>query len=74
ADVAFPSATLTRIGAITVRGSVLGTVAAGDHFGFVAEQIGSVTIGRTKQRIPAVGQFTSVGTTGDVTIHVVTPT
>ena len=73
ADIAFPSTTISRIGAITVRGSVMGTIAAGDHFGFVAEQIGGVTIGKTKQTIPAVGGFTAIGTTGDVTIHVVAP-
>lgn len=35
---------IARIAAITIKGQVLGTTAAGDHFGFVAQGIGPVKI------------------------------
>src|SRR5262249_7104807 len=36
---------VSRIRSISIGGAVLGTAASGDHFGFVAEQIGSFTLG-----------------------------
>jgi hypothetical protein len=36
---------LARIGSITIGGTVRGTSAAGDSFGFIAEEIGRVKIG-----------------------------
>jgi hypothetical protein len=38
----------SRIAAVIVKGSVVGTAATGDHFGFVAEEIGAFRIGRRK--------------------------
>ena len=37
----------SKIASITIAGQVLGTAAAGDNFGFVAQQIGSVQVGGT---------------------------
>ena len=37
----------SSIGAVTIGGHALGTQAAGDHFGIVAEQIGTLEIGDT---------------------------
>lgn len=36
---------IARIASITIKGTVSGTAATGDHFGFVAQQIGAVKIG-----------------------------
>ena len=44
----FPSDSLTvasRIASITIKGRALGTAGGTDHFGFVAQKIGSVSIG-----------------------------
>jgi hypothetical protein len=35
----------SRIGSVTVRGAVSGTATAGDHFGFVAAEIGAFRVG-----------------------------
>lgn len=35
---------IARITAITIKGQALGTTAAGDHFGYIAESIGPVKI------------------------------
>ena len=45
AGVPDSSRRLARIGSIAIGGSVRGTSAAGDHFGFIAEEIGRVRIG-----------------------------
>jgi len=36
---------IARIASIAIKGVVQGTVAGGDHFGFVAEQIGKLSVG-----------------------------
>jgi hypothetical protein len=60
----------SKIGSVTIGGQVLGTIGGTDHYGFVAETIGSVHIGGT--RVPtAPGMHTddvSIGTTGDFSI------
>ena len=46
--VAGGTATIARIASILIRGTALGSLfVAGDHFGFVAQQIGSLKIGPT---------------------------
>jgi hypothetical protein len=37
----------SRIASVTIGGQVLGTMAADDHFGIVAEEVGAVKIGGT---------------------------
>jgi hypothetical protein len=37
-----------KIASVVIKGRVLGTVAPGDHYGFVAQQIGSMSIGGAK--------------------------
>ena len=37
-------ATIAAIARINIKGAVAGTAAAGDHFGFVAEELGTVKI------------------------------
>ena len=51
-DVVIPGADadgiLSRIASILIRGTVVGSGAAGDHFGFTAQQIGSFKAGGIK--------------------------
>jgi hypothetical protein len=47
-DTLQPGGSLTviaRIASIAIKGGVTGSLASGDHFGFVAEEIGTVKIG-----------------------------
>jgi hypothetical protein len=65
---------ISKIASITVRGFVFGTpesIATGDHEGFVAEQIGSLKIGRfTVHLTPdAHNDNRQIGNTTDVTLH-----
>ena len=39
---------IAKIASIAIKGEVLGTVGGADHFGFVAEEIGSFSVGGTK--------------------------
>jgi hypothetical protein len=39
---------VSKIASILIKGTALGTIGTGNHFGFVAEQIGSFKIGTTK--------------------------
>jgi hypothetical protein len=64
----------SKIASITIGGVIKGTASAvnpDDHFGFVAEQIGSFTVAGVP--IPLLNGAHSdnrtIGTTGDVTIH-----
>jgi hypothetical protein len=60
----------SKIGSVTIGGQVLGTIGGTDHYGFVAETIGTVHIGGSL--VPtAPGMHTddvSIGTTGDFSI------
>jgi hypothetical protein len=38
---------ISKIASIAIKGAAFGTIAAGDHFGFVAEEIGKLRIGAT---------------------------
>lgn len=60
---------LSSISSIVIGGPALGSVAGGDHFGFVAQKLGTISIGGIKQTIPAAGDFTEIGNTNDFAIH-----
>ncbi|HEV7403968.1 MAG TPA: hypothetical protein VGO11_13605, partial [Chthoniobacteraceae bacterium] len=65
----------SKIASITIGGLIKGTTGGGvnatDHFGFVAEQIGSFTVAGVA--IPLMANAhndnRAIGLTGDVTIH-----
>ena len=63
--------TLATIGSINIEGQVAGTARSGDHFGFVAELIGSFRLGGT--RIPLSDGPSNdnrpLGITGDVRLR-----
>jgi hypothetical protein len=69
-DGPVPAAKLARIAAITIGGQVFGSAAAGDHFGFIACNIGPVKIGGVTYQPGAVPIELSP-ISGDVTIRVV---
>jgi hypothetical protein len=62
---------LSKINSITIGGQVMGTVGGTDHFGFVAEIVGSFKVGGTT--LPLLSgksnDHKSVGITGDVRVH-----
>ena len=63
---------LAKIASITIAGQVFGTplsVNMNDHFGFVAEQIGSIKVGGNNLVLPANNTPLAIGETGDVSIH-----
>ncbi|HEX8310876.1 MAG TPA: hypothetical protein VF614_06145 [Chthoniobacteraceae bacterium] len=66
----------SRIASITIGGKVGGTPASGDHFGFVAQEIGSLSVagtqiplkvGRSNDNVGLVGAKYELGSTGDFT-------
>jgi len=58
---------VSRIASVAIRGQVIGSAAAGDHLGFVAEQIGTFKcLGFT---VPLTDVFELSPITGDVTIR-----
>jgi hypothetical protein len=61
----------SRIGSIVIGGEVMGTTAAGDHFGFTAESVGALSIAGTV--IPLLAgphnDNESLGSTGDVSVR-----
>jgi hypothetical protein len=60
-----------RIARVTIGGQILGTVAAGDHYGIVAEDVGSLRIGGTVIPLtaPRHTDDVSVGITGDFEVR-----
>jgi hypothetical protein len=66
---------VSRIASITIKGVALGTVGAADHYGFVAQQIGSLSIAGT--RFPLIAGASSaadvtgylIGATGDLRVR-----
>jgi hypothetical protein len=73
-DMPIASSPTAKISSIVIKGYVMGTTdefSATDHFGFVAPSIGSVKIGSATQAIPAAGNATEIGATGDFTIRIV---
>ena len=71
--IAGGNAILSKIASIVIGGQALGTVAPGDHFGFVAEQIGSFKIATTSFTLNAGGSNDlagrSVGATFDLRVR-----
>lgn len=67
------TARISKIASITIKGTARGTLGAGDHFGFVAQQIGSFKIGTTAFPL-TVGSANDlaglpVGITGDLRVR-----
>lgn len=63
---------IAKIASITIVGQVFGTpasVSSADHFGFVAQQIGTVKIGGST--IARAANPQPVGSTDDMTVHIV---
>jgi hypothetical protein len=60
---------ISRIAGILIRGQVQGTAAGGDHFGFVAEEIGSLSAAGAALPLTANKDDLPVGTSGDVRLH-----
>jgi hypothetical protein len=64
---------VARIASIVIKGSVAGTAAAGDHFGFVAEEIGAFRAAGAKLALTrgpendVAGAL--VGSTGDLRVR-----
>jgi hypothetical protein len=71
-----PDALISKITRIVIKGQVIGTGAIGDHFGFVAQQIGSFKVGGTALPLTSgVGNDTAgliVASTDDVRVREVT--
>ncbi len=68
-------AIVSKIASITIKGTARGTLGTGDHFGFVAQQIGSFEIGATAfPLVPGAASTLDitgypVGITGDLRIR-----
>jgi len=61
---------VSTIASITIKGQVLGTPAAGDGFGFCAERVGSISVGRSAIGLkPATKDFIALGPTFDVRVN-----
>jgi hypothetical protein len=69
---------VSRIASITIKGRAFGTVGDDDHFGFVAQKIGSLAIGEnvialTKRAgnddLDANDSLFLAGTTNDMRVH-----
>lgn len=58
---------VSRIASITIKGAVTGTAAQGDHFGFIAQQVGALTVGGHRIAVTAAGTDLTANTTMDVT-------
>jgi len=75
-DVSIPGGdldVLSKIASIEIKGQALGTVGGTDHYGFVAQEIGSLKVGGSKIRLTSgagndlAGLF--VGITGDLEVQ-----
>jgi hypothetical protein len=64
---------ISKIASILIKGTALGTLGTGNHFGFVAEQIGSFKVGTTKFTLTAGPSNDTtglaVGITGDLRVR-----
>ncbi|HJZ93594.1 MAG TPA: hypothetical protein VKE40_22145 [Gemmataceae bacterium] len=64
---------VSRIGSVVIRGQALGTVGGTDHFGFVAQQVGSLSVAGTVIPLQSgpVNDLNglAVGATSDVTVR-----
>ena len=66
-----PEDRIATITSIAIGGQAMGTVAGGDHYGFVAERVGSLTVGGTAIPLhagPSNDGPTNVGSTGDLSV------
>jgi hypothetical protein len=64
----------SSIASIVIRGQVIGTPASvnsADNFGFVADSIGSMTVGSFAITIPTNTTPLEIGPTGDVDVHII---
>ncbi len=68
----------SKIASIVIKGQAFGTVTSGDHFGFVAQEIGALTIGVVKfpltvlpfnDDLTATDPRLLIGPTGDLRVH-----
>lgn len=67
-DTAFagaPPGLLSKIASILIKGQLLGTAGGMDHFGFVAQQIGTLKIGAVSHPLAAGTDIIALGATGD---------
>jgi hypothetical protein len=69
-DGPLPATKLSRIASVSIAGQVLGSAALGDHFGFVARNIGPIKIGGTTYT-PGATPIELAPLSHDVTIRVV---
>ena len=69
---------VSRIASITIKGRAFGTIGGTDHFGFVAQKIGSLTIGGEvialakragNDDLDANDPLFLIGTTNDMRVH-----
>ena len=67
---AHPGTNIAKIAKITIGGTVEGSSAGGDHFGFVAQEIGAFTSNGTALALTSAGgQTFELGTRGDTTVR-----
>ncbi len=65
---------IAQIASVLVQGSVNGTAASGDHFGFVSQRVGAFSGGGVVLPLTAIGgQRFDVGSNGDTTVREVIP-
>lgn len=61
---------VSKIASIVIKGEVHGTAAGGDHFGFVAQEIGSLKVGALTYVLQkGVKEDIALGNTGDFNLH-----
>ena len=66
-----PANVVSRIASIVIKGEIQGTAVGGDHFGFVAKEIGKLQVGAVKYKL-AKGVTDSpidLGGTSDFTVR-----
>ncbi len=61
------SGVVASIASLTIKGRAVGSLATGDHFGIVAEQIGAVTIGGVSLEVSVIPRY--LGPTPDFVIR-----
>lgn len=69
-DGPIPSATRSSIGSVVIRGTVVGSSNAAQHYGIVSQAIGSVSVAGKVVTLPAAGGFASIGISPNVSVHV----
>jgi hypothetical protein len=64
-----PAGVIAKIASIVIKGEVRGTPEGGDHFGFVAQQIGALQVGAIKYALTAGKDTLALGATSDFTVR-----